>query len=587
MNQPHKLLVIFFGFLLCAFSFAQISKGDEHFDNLEFKKAIPAYQKALKKKKNADNAELLAKIADCFRFIKDYSNAASYYALAIEKGSKNPDVFLHYGMILKSMGSYDDAEKQFNKSLELRPGDMMAMNGIRSCQNIKKWKKKPKEYEVTNLGKINSEKSEFSPVIWKDKLVFVAERESDLIDFTHAGYNDQPYLNVFAAEMDKESFGKPEGFSKKLNSNYHDGPVCFSKDGNTIYFTRVKNRTSNDKEFVNRAKIYIAEVKGNALKKETEFPFNNDAYSVAHPSITDDGKTLFFSSDKPGGFGGMDIYYTKLGASGWEAPVNMGPDINTSGNEEFPFIRTDGILFFASDGLPGFGGLDVFSAYNVSGKWILRRNEGSGINDITDDFGAFFINEKDGYFSSDRPGGKGSDDLYKFNYSDRSAVLEGFVLTALDTAKGAGNQKLLLIDSDGNVVGETRTDKRGYFKFDNLEVNKNYMVKMDETDPAFSEYPRYYYADKDGNIMRSTKEDEKAGKFVFNTLPLKENSISEIDAEDDFTIAGNVLYGEKNTPVANAGLLLKDDKGHVLDETKTNDLGSFVFRKLADRKSVV
>jgi outer membrane protein OmpA-like peptidoglycan-associated protein/tetratricopeptide (TPR) repeat protein len=560
---------------------AQVAKGDQYFKNLEYHNAISAYLKALKKQKKANDPELLAKIGDAFRLTKDYSNAATYYRLAIDKGSTNPDVFLHDGMILKSTGNYEEAEIKFRKCLELRPGNLLAMNGIRSCENVKKWKAKPKEYEATNLSKINTQASEFSPVIWKNKIVFVAERESDLINFSHYEFNDKPFLNVFSAEMKNDEPGKISEFAKKLNTIYHDGPVCFSKDGNTIYYTRVTYKVDKkNKEFVNRAKIYSSELNGTSLKKEILLPINDENFSVAHPSISDDGQFLFYCSDKPGGFGGFDIYCSKLGANGWEPPVNLGPDINTTGNEEFPFIRSDGVLFFSSDGLPGFGGFDIFSATRINGKWIMRRNEGTGLNDITDDFGVYFTNEKEGYFSSDRPGGLGSDDIYKFKYSSKSVAVDGFVLNSIDTANPAINQKIFLMDKEGNKIAETKTDNKGYFKFDNLEPEKNYMVKMDEQDPGFSDYPRYYYADNNGAILRATKKDQY-GKFVFRSLPANENSMTDLESDDDFTIAGNVLFGDNSTqPVANAKLVLKDEKGHKVDETTTNAFGSFAFRKL-------
>ena len=205
----------------------------------------------------------------------------------------------------------------------------------------------------------------------------------------------------------------------------------------------------------------------------TMLTFDSDNYSIAHPSISADGNRLFFSSDKPGGFGGFDIYVSTKSETGWGEPVNLGPDINTIGNEEFPFIREDSILFFSSDGLPGFGGLDIFSAKEYTGKWILRRNEGVGINDFTDDFGIFFLADKSGYFSSDRPGGKGSDDIYRFSFVDKSTEVSGYVLTALDTSKPASEHKIVLLDSAGNVIAKGSTDKRGFFKFDNLEDRKS------------------------------------------------------------------------------------------------------------------
>jgi outer membrane protein OmpA-like peptidoglycan-associated protein/tetratricopeptide (TPR) repeat protein len=560
---------------------SQIEHADAYFHSLDYHQALPLYLKAFKKKKNANNVELLVKIGDCYRFMKDYSNSATYYRLAIAKGTTDPDVFLHDGMILKSTGNYEEAEEQYKKCLSLRPGDLLAINGLLSCNEVKRWRLKPKEYDILNLKNINTAKSEFSPVLWKDRLVFVAERENDLINFSTYEFNGQPFLNVFSIPLDSNRGKKVTEFSKKLNTNYHDGPVCFSKDGNTIYYTRVKYHADRkNKEFVNRAKVYYSEMKGSTPKKELMLDFDSDEYSIAHPSLSDDGNRLFFSSDKPGGYGGFDIYMSVKTEGAWGNPINLGPDVNTLGNEEFPFYRGDSVLFFSSDGLPGFGGMDIFSAKEFSGKWILRRNEGVGINDITDDFGIFFLTDKTGYFSSDRPGGRGSDDIYEFSFVDKSTEVSGYVLTSMDTSQPAIDHKVILMDSSGNVVANTRTDKRGFFKFENLESSKNYMVLMDENDPGFSDYPRYYYADKYGKIMRITKEGEKS-KFVFTYLPLRPNSLSELEAEDDITLAGNVVFNNgKLNPLGSVKLVLKDENGHFLDETVTTESGSFVFRKL-------
>jgi outer membrane protein OmpA-like peptidoglycan-associated protein len=432
------------------------------------------------------------------------------------------------------------------------------------------------------MEKLNTSKSEFSPVIWNDNFIFVAERENDLINFSHNDYNGEPFLDVYMAKYKGLDTGNPKEFSHKLNSIYHDGPVAFTKDNHTIFYTRTTSDFHKKKnEFVNKAKIYSASLKGNRLTKVEELKFDNDEYSVAHPGISDDGQSLFFSSDMPGGYGLMDLYVSKLNNGVWEQPVNLGPDINTSGSEEFPFFRSDGVLFFSSDGLPGFGGLDIFSSYKLHGKWILRRNEGLGINDITDDFGIFFQNAQEGYFSSDRPGGKGSDDIYKFNFKEKSIRLEGFVFNSLDSVDYAKNQKVILMDTLGNKIQDSRTDSIGYFKFDNLDTEKKYLVKLDDKDSIFSGHTRYYYADKDGNFVRVSKPDEKKGKFVFRGLSSKENIISDIVNADDFIVAGNVLIGDNNKqPLSNTTLFLRDEKGHIVDETTTNASGSFVFRNI-------
>ncbi|MFN5181437.1 MAG: OmpA family protein [Bacteroidota bacterium] len=573
---------IIFVFITFSFVRGQVSKGDEYFKKMDYHKAIRYYLHALKKTKHSGDPIFLAHLGDCYRFIKDYSNAATYYRLAIQKGSTDPDVYLHDGMILKSTGNFEEAEIQYNRCLELRPGDYLAQVGILSCHEIKKWRSKPQEYEINNLVNLNTNLSEFSPVLWNGKLVFTAERQNDLIDFTEYEYNGHPYLDVYSINTDgKTVSGKPSGLSRKLNSTMHEGPVCFSKDGKTIYFTRVSYvALKGKKDFTNRAKIYSADISGKKIKNIKELKFDSDEYSIAHPTLSDDGLTLFFSSDKPGGYGGFDIYFSKFTNGEWAEPINLGPDINTVGNEEFPSIRYDGILFFSSEGLPGFGGMDIFSAHEISDKWILRRNEGIGLNDITDDFGVYFTGEKEGFFTSDRAGGKGSDDIYHFIFNDKSEVLEGYILNTLDTSNVAYDQKIYLIDSLGNIYAQSRTNKKGYFKFNNLDPDKSYLIRMDDQDSTFSEYPRYYFADKNGNILTMT-EKLRQGKFVFNALKCRQNSMSAIDAEDDIILAGNMFFPDSNNlPMSNKKLVVKDEKNHIIDEVNTNNAGSFAFRKL-------
>ncbi|HXB39275.1 MAG TPA: SpaA isopeptide-forming pilin-related protein, partial [Bacteroidia bacterium] len=527
--------------------------------------------------------DAMVKLADCYLQIKDYRNAELFYKKAIESGKVETSTHYNYATVLKNNNHYPEALDEFNKYLALSPNDEKAKNAIKYCREIKAWQSLPKEYEAVNLTEINTVKSEFSPVVYEGKLVFVSEQNPDIINYEQYDFNGKPYLNVFFTELKNEiPTSSKKAFSGKINTSYHDGPVCFNKEQNILYLTRVNYIVNKkNKNFVNRAKLYISEKSGKSWSTAKPFTYNSDDYSVAHPSISEDGSNLFFSSDMPGGFGGMDIWVCKKGKDGWEKPVNLGPDINTPGNEEFPFVRKDGMLFFSSDGLAGFGGMDIFSCKQIAGKWILNRNEGLGINSFADDFGIYFIDNSKGYISSNRDGSVGSDDIYKFTFSAKLISLDGTVLKSQDIFDPVKNIKVFLEDEGGTHIKDTRTNDAGYFRFDNLPPDKKYMVKIDETDVAFNGQKHFYYADSHNQIMRVTVVNEKGEKHVFRNLPVDGNSLPELTIPDDITLGGNLLYGENpSSPVANKQITLKDGSGNVIEQVTTNAFGSFVFSKL-------
>lgn len=577
-----KKLLIFSFVIFSKLVFPQFKTGMKLYDQYDYAKAIPKFEKAVKKN-NGVRKDALRCLADCYYKTKDYKKAELNYQLAIEAGDNSGSTRFNYGSVLKINNKFTEALKHFYIYLEEHPTDPRVKHAIRSCEEIKVWLSRPKEYDVKNLEEINSNQAEFCPVVFEGKLVFVSERQIDLVNYNQYDYNGKPYLNVYFSNLKNEiPSGKIKGFNRRLNSNYHDGPVAFTKDGKRLCLTRVNYIVNKkNKEFVNRAKLFFSTRDGNGWDRLVPFEFNSDDYSCAHPSFSANGEQLFFASDMPGGFGGKDIWMCMKNKDGWSKPINLGPDINTSGDELFPFIREDGILFFSSDGLPGFGGLDIFSARVISDKWILNRNEGLGLNSFADDFGLYFIDNSKGYFSSNREGGKGSDDIYKFTFTSRLLYLDGLVLQSKNLSDPAKNLHLLLKDENGNQISDTRTNTNGYFKFDNLEPDKKYMVKVDENDPAFSGFKKYYYADAKNNIVRVTVVNERGEKYVFRNLPSDPNALPELYAEDDFTMAGNILYGDNpSKPVANALIILKDDNGNIIEEVQTNAFGSFVFSKL-------
>ncbi len=562
---------------------AQYKQGLSYFNKGEYYKAIPKFTKT----SNSDDENkqfATIRLADCYMYLKEYRNAEIFYKKAIDNGKVDAATHFNYATVLKNNNHYAEALDEFNKYLQQNPNDGKAKNAIKYCKEMKAWQSLPKEYEATNVAEVNTETSEFSPVVYDGKLVFVSEQKPDIVNYESYDFNGKPYLNVFFTELKNEMpSGEKHTFSKKVNSNYHDGPVCFNKEQTVLYMTRVNYiENKKNKDFVNRAKLFVSEKHGKTWGALKPFAYNSDDYSVAHPSLSEDGNYFFFSSDMPGGHGAMDIWECKKGKDGnWEKPVNLGPDINTNGSEEFPHMRKDGMLFFASDGLPGFGGLDIFSCKQIAGKWILNRNEGLGINSFADDFGIYFTDNNKGYVSSNRDGSVGSDDIYKFTFSAKLISLDGTVLKSQDIFDPLKNIRVFLEDDGGNHLKDTRTNEAGYFRFDNLSPDKKYMVKIDETDPAFTGQKHFYYADEHNHVMRVTVVNSKGEKHVFQNLPVEPNSLAQLTIPDDITLGGNLLYGENpSNPIANKQITLKDAQGNIIEQVTTNAFGSFVFSKL-------
>ncbi|MBA3665980.1 MAG: tetratricopeptide repeat protein, partial [Bacteroidetes bacterium] len=323
-----KRSLLLFLIFTCTFFFSQIKKGDQFAAKANYIKAIDKYKKAAKQS-SPYKQEAYLKLADCYKKINDYQNAELYYKNALAINFNVPaDVFYNYGQVLKTNNKYTEAVDQYNNYIKLKPGDANAVKALKFCREIKYYMSKPIEYEVRNIEKINTEKSEFSPIVFNNKLAFVAEKESfNFVDYTVNDYNGEPYLNMYVSEINGAEAKKSKTLSKKINTDYHDGPACLNADGTVLYFTRVGYQAKKD--FVNTAKIYVATGHDRTWGNVKSFEHNSNNYSVAHPSISNDGNALFFCSDMPGGLGGKDIWMCKKNGAGWEKPVNLGPDINT------------------------------------------------------------------------------------------------------------------------------------------------------------------------------------------------------------------------------------------------------------------
>lgn len=582
--MPGKNTLAYLFLFVALYSTGQISKGDKFYDRREYRKAISFYKKA--SRQSDAREEALIRLGNTYKTLNDYPNAELAYRQAIEVDNDVPsEVYYNYAQVLKVNNKYEEAAQQYKNYLKLAPNDQHAKNALKFCLEVQYYLTKPREYTVKNVETVNTELSEFCPYVHQQKLMFIAERESfDFVNYPVNGNNGELFLNMFVSGIDGFIPKKARIFSKSLSSQYHEGPGCISSDGKTLYFTRVARESKGG---LNKARIYTATGGDRKWNNIKQLNLTSPDYSAAHPSISHDNNTLFFTSDMPGGYGGKDIWMCHRQGEEWSAPVNLGPDINTSGDEMFPSVRKDGILFFSSDGLPGFGGLDIYSAKQVEGKWLLERNEGLDINSSADDFGITFLNDTLGYFSSNRVGGKGKDDIYLYEFSSKNMIINGTVLLTENLKDFARNKKMILFDERGIPVDSTTTDSKGYFEFRNLDSEKRYMAALVEDDPELAGKARYYLSQRDSVIHRISQKDK--GRFIFKNLPIDPNGLPDLYTNDDLVFAGSLMHGDNGTlAIKNAKLRLVSEHGDVIEEASTNEFGAFAFRNIpADQNYII
>ena len=576
INIALTIFLLFFSQVLIA----QVEKGNKYYELANYPEAIKYYEKALKK--DAAQTEALQKIAFAHKKLKNYSEAEKYYAKLVTQNTAQAADYLHYGQVLKNNGKNSEAEKQFQQFLEKEPNSFIGKVMLNSIEQVAVWEKEDKAFTVNIVENINSKYSDFCALAYQDAIIFVSERQTDFVNEKTNSYTNRPYLSIFYSKKEK-NFEKVKQFSNQLSTEYHDGPVSISKDGNTIYFTRsIKGELS--KKSVNQSKIFQATAKGSKWTDIEPMPFNSDNYSVAHPWIAEDGKTLFFTSNMPGGLGGMDLYMATKTENGWGTPVNLGKEINTAMDDVFPYIK-DTLFYFASDGHGGYGGLDIYSISFKNGKAHGKaENLKSPINSTADDFGITFQDKDTGYFSSNRPGGVGSDDIYSFKWEGlvEKTAITGVVQYGKLTADGTS---ISLLDENDQIIQTTTTDENGNFKFDKLSMDENYLLRIDEEDESKLNQAKIYLTNSKGEkVMLANKAGK--GKFNFKALPYSYYDELEMIEEVDESLLTINIFGQvyKKLPgdySEGMEVLILDEEGNIIGKAKTDKNGKFVFEKLA------
>lgn len=579
-NQIHIKIVL----LLLAFfsestlSFGQLKKANSYFERGEYFSAISYYNKVLKKEDG--NKEATQNIAFCYKKLKNYINAEVFYAKATQINPSESSNFLYYGQALKNNNKVHEAKTQFQKFAAKNPNSFVGKLMVQSCGDITDWEVDEKAFEVSNVENINTKNADFCPLVYENGIVFVSERGVDLVNENNFGMSKKPYLSIFYARESK-SYKKAKQFSGQINSLYHDGPVSISSDQSVIYFTRT-DKKEQGKKFINRLKIYAAKLDGKKWKNITPFEYNSVDYSVAHPWISEDGKQLFFASDMPGGFGGMDIYVSTKNAESWGKPVNLGGGVNTTENEVFPYFR-NGQLYFSSEGHSGYGGLDIFMAKEED-KWASSENLKSPLNSSKDDFGIFYKDDENGYFSSDREGGMGSDDIYAFAWHTLKPQTEMSGMLEYDKLPASGTSINLLDEAD-NILKTVVTDENGKFKFEKLDLEQNYLLAIDSEDDSFLDGSKLYMTNSNGGKVLLANRVSK-GKFTFQALPFDYYDDLELLVEEDESLFTVSVYGQVYQKLPGdysegMEVWVVDDEGNVIGKTTPDRDGKFTFEKLS------
>ena len=501
-------------------------KGNDCYENISYSSAIKHYEKAFRK---SNDPEIALKLANSYHKINIMDSAESLYAQAENGGNRSPELYLEYAEVLMQNGKHSEAAKKLQTYIRMNPTDAMAKMHLAACYSISE---RYRDTTLYVLKPIKEDKFEntFSIIPYKDGAVFVADRTATL-GRKKSSYTGNSYLDLYYIQKDTEGEWKePELLAGDVNGRFHEGPATFSKDGRTVYFTRsnyFKRQMVVNEAQENNLKIFKATLQNGKWENLEEFPFNSDDYSVGHPTLSEDGKTLYFVSDMPGGNGGTDIYKSTLAkikwlepeeieietsskksvkakpiveTEAWTKPENLGSTINTSGREMFPFLHADGKLYFSSDAHNSLGGLDVFETQNDGIRWSTPENLNYPLNSKNDDFG-FSLNEENtaGYVSSSR---EEKDKIYAFDKFPPTFNLYGI-------ARKKGTQIMMegvtveITNPKTGYVTNMVTDSKGQFKLKlNPESNYNLVCvkigcfsKRENVSTVGLKYSEDFYAD--------------------------------------------------------------------------------------------
>lgn len=454
------------------------TKGDKYFFKYSFHKAIGKYVRVKELSINGQR-----NLAESYTNIGENEKAENVYSemISSQSGVSSEDYY-NYASLLKNSGKYNDAFKMMDKFSEMKPEDLRAKDYIANKDKFADLSKDDGSFKVQKM-EISSNADDFAPNFYKDKIVFASTKKASKMIVRNYNWTGKPFWNLYVADIENGQLKKSKYFIKSRNSKYHDGPASFSNNDTFMAFTR--NKINDDsKDNVVEMLIFFSSFVDNKWTEAVPFALNNKEYMMAHPFLTPDGNTMYFASDMPGGFGGSDIYrVTRLENGSWSAAENLGNTINTEGDEMFPFLEsTNQILFFTSNGLFGLGGLDIFYCSINGSEFGNVKNAGYPLNTQYDDFAVIVDNMLNiGYFSSNRIGGSGGDDIYGFDLLKNLKIDKRIEGIAKDNnGKTLSETLVILLDIHGELIDSITTKDNGAYDFIALADNNYILIGKNE-----------------------------------------------------------------------------------------------------------
>lgn len=497
--MKNKLLYIVI-IISCINVYAQtpkLAKADHEYEQFAYVDAIKTYERLFEK--GYKSADMIEKLGNSYYFKGDLTTAVKWYEERHSLAQAPTAEFIYrYAQSLKGIKAYDKADGMMAKFNQMNAAEERAKLASEQKDYLAIIKKNSGRYLIENAG-INSEYSDYGSSVFGDKIVFASARSNGSVYEKKHSWTGEGYTNLYAANRNEYGLlSSAEVFSKNINSKYNESTPVFTKDGETVYFTRNNylNKKGKDQNGTILLKIYKAILVDDNWTNITELPFNSDSYSIAHPVLSPDEKFLYFVSDMPGTIGQSDIYKVAINFDGsFGTPENLGATINTEGRETFPFVSAENELYFASDGHPGLGGLDVF-VYKIENGGRNKKvlNVGEPLNSSKDDFG-FLINTdtKLGYVSSNRDGGYGNDDIYKLKELKKIQYPCDQILAGIVTDRATGlplpNSNITLFDRNYKLLKELAADKDGTFDFGLIDCNEKYYIKTEKAEYNTMEVP--------------------------------------------------------------------------------------------------
>jgi outer membrane protein OmpA-like peptidoglycan-associated protein len=566
-----------------------IKRADSYYDQFDFRTALSIYETVSKKQE--DNLYVKGRIGNCYKFLNEIQNAEKWYESVAKSDDTDPIYKFFYAQSLQANGKYEQALEVFNAYYTLM-GDE---SKLKSAYPAELMNENPK-YTI-KIEDFNSKHADFSPYKINDDLYFISNRKDDAFLSRDDVWSQRPFTQLYRikkADKDitenqdsiQQEKAKPEVFNQSsVSKRYHEGPVAWDPSKNDLYITRSnysdKKPVKGDDDEINLKIVKVAFFNETGAEGAGDFggemvnntTFSSDIYTVAYPTITIDGNYMIFSSDMPGGYGGLDLYLAENVGGMWSNPMNLGSEINTAGNEAFPHFMPDGTLYFASDGHIGLGGYDVFEVkLKEDGSFAEAVNLRSPINSTYDDFG-FWMDERysNGYFTSNRPSEYGDDDIYSF-------VRESFIFEAIvydsKTQERLRESEVILVNLDNGKEYPLMTDAEGYVTTEVLP-NSNYALKVskDEYLPEAAQFKTLednVYAEiplmKDfGIVLDITVIDQDTKEEI----PFSNITLINFDTEEETTVVTN-KYGKTS-------FVVDADTEYRIRASKDLDTDEFVY----------